>query len=408
MSDLLKFAVRNIMRNFHRSLLTIIMSLIAVIIVILSSSFLAGMFANILSESIRSTGHVRITAKDHDFEERKMSLAGNITGFQRFKTAMANLPKVDAVVGRLRFGSYVYKADERKEAIGYGIEPEDIDLLRLKEVVYEGRPLRPNARDEVIMGRVIAESLGLKLGDQVTMMVRTLYNSTWALNFKVVGFFDRQNKLANRSFYIALPVAQELVDMNDKVTEIMVFGKSIGQQDDSAAIVKSIQESQLAKGFLVHRWDEIGASATLMKMLNGVYTIMQLIFILLAGLGIANTMMMAVFERKKEIGLLKSLGMRDKMISRLFITEGVLLGLAGTVIGMVIGGFLAYLLATRGINLGDSFKGLPVTIGRVVYGGFNFVIFLKAFLLGILGAFFATRIPVRRIIRIKPSEALRG
>jgi putative ABC transport system permease protein len=408
MTDLFKLAVRNIMRNTRRSLLTVMMTFISVTFVIVSSSFLTGMFSNLLSESIRSTGHVQITTQDHDIQERKMSLTGSIGGYGRIRAAIVKVAKVNAVVGRLRFGSLIFKGDEWKEALGYGIEAPDVRLLRLKDVVYQGHPVRPNAKDEIIIGRLLAESLKLKIGDRVTLMARTLYNSTWALNFRVVGFFDRQNKVANRSYYITLPIAQELLDMNDRVTEMMVFGKSIGEEDDSVAIIKNLRELKAVKGLAIRCWDEIGVAAASMKMLSGLYTIMQLIFIVLAGLGIANTMMMAVFERKSEIGLLKSLGMRDKVIGRLFIIEGVLMGLVGTVIGLLVGGVLAYLMATKGINLGESFTGLPMMIGRIVYGGFNIGIFIKGLVLGIGAAFLATCIPVKRIIRIKPSEALKG
>jgi putative ABC transport system permease protein len=406
MNDLFTLAFRNIFRNSRRSLLTVVMVLIAVMVIVLSSSFLSGMLSNMVEEFIRSSGHVRITTKDHDIQERKLSLYGGISNYSNYKKAIGNGART--VVGRLKFGSYIFKGDDYKEALGYGVEDNDFQNLKLGQITYQGQPLRPGSRDEILIGRQLAASLGLRIGDQVMLLVSTYYNSTWALNFKVVGFFDKQSSSANKSFYISLAAAQELLDMADMVTEIMVFGSKISATNEAAKILSGLKTIKELQGMDLKRWDEVGMAQALVKMLTLIYTVMQMIFVVLAGLGIANTMMMAIFERKPEIGLLKSLGMREQKIVNLFLMEGSLLGLLGTFIGLVFGGVGAYLMATKGINLGNSFEGLPFGIGNILYGGLNIGIFVKGLVLGFVAAFLATLVPVLSVVKIKPSEALRG
>ncbi len=406
MSDLFKIAFRNIFRNLRRSVLTIIISFLGVFVLMMSSSFLGGMFNNLLSESIKTTGHVRITSADYETKERMMSLTGNVTDFEQQKKDVSKVPGVVTVVGRLRFPSLVYQAsgEENKEGLGYGIEAEDLKNLNFKNYIYDGRLLKPEARDEIMVGRKLAESLSLKTGDEVTLLSRTLYNSTYALNYRVVGLFDMQNGKLNKTFYISLASAQELLDMTDRVSEILVYGES---GDKAPALLERLKKIPGSKELLLKRWDEIGFAPVFTGIVTVVSTIMQLVFIFLAALGIANTMMMAVFERKGEIGLLKSMGMHEQEITALFTIEGFFLGFIGTVLGLAGGGLVAFWLSKYGINLGSSLEGMPIVVANMIYGTFNIGIFLKALILGLAAAILASLLPALNGVRLKPTEALR-
>jgi putative ABC transport system permease protein len=406
MGDLLKIAFRNIFRNLRRSALTIVISFLGVFILMVSSSFLGGMFNNLLGESIKTTGHVRITSADYETKERMMSLAGNIPDFGRRKETILKVPGVVTVVGRLRFPSLIYQAsgDANKEGLGYGIEKEDLRQLNFTNYIYQGRLLKPGARDEIMVGRQLAESLSLKTGDEVTLLSRTLYNSTYALNYRVVGLFDMQNGKLNKTFYISLASAQELLDMADRVSEILVYGES---SDKAAALLGRLKNMPGIEGFSLKRWDQIGFAPIFTGIVTVISTIMQLVFIFLAALGIANTMMMAVFERKGEIGLLKSMGMYEPEIITLFTIEGFFLGFMGIVLGLAGGGLAAFLLSKYGINLGSSLEGMPMVVANMIYGIFTFGIFLKGLILGLVAAVFASLLPALNGVRLKPTEALR-
>jgi putative ABC transport system permease protein len=406
MGDLLKIAFRNIFRNLRRSMLTIFISFLGVFVLMMSSSFLGGMFNNLMGESIKTTGHIRITSADYETKERMMSLTGNVADYEPLKETIAKVPGVVTVTGRLRFPSLVYKAngDENKEGLGFGIEKADLRKLNFKNHTYQGRPLVPDARDEIMVGRQLAESLRLKVGDEVTLLSRTLYNSTYALNYKIVGLFDMQNGKLNKTFYISLTSAQELLDMSGRVTEILVYGQS---SDTAATVMERLKKISGFHELLLKRWDEIGFAPVFMGIVRVVSTIMQLVFILLAALGIANTMMMAVFERKGEIGLLKSMGMHEQEITMLFTMEGFFLGFIGTLLGLAGGGLVAFWLFKYGINLGSSLEGVPMVVANIIYGTFDMGIFIKALILGLTAAILASLLPALNGVRLKPTEALR-
>jgi putative ABC transport system permease protein len=405
MSDLLKIAFRNIFRNSRRSLLTVIISFLGIFILMLSSSFLGGLFDGILGESIKSTGHVRITSPDYDIKERMMSLTGNVPDFKRIKQEILKVNGVTIAAGRLKFPCLMYKGDEYKEGLGFGIENEDLKNLNFKNYTYQGRLLNPGNKNEIVIGRDLAQSLHLKIDDEVTILSRTLYNSTYALNYRVIGLFDMQNGRLNKGFYISLASAQELLDMADRVTEILVFGKTSAQ---AGTLISQFRNISGFKELQLKPWNQIGFAPIFTGIVTIVSTILQLIFVILAGLGIANTMMMAVFERKGEIGLLKSMGMHDNEITALFTIEGFILGFIGTALGLLCGGTGAYLLSKYGINLGGSLAGLPMMIvTQMIYGVFNLGIFLKSIVLGLAAAVLASLIPALNGVRLKPTEALR-
>jgi putative ABC transport system permease protein len=401
MNDLIKIAFRNMFRNFRRSLLTIFISFLSVTFLVFSSSFLGGMFNNLLNESIKFTGHVRLNSKNYDIQERMMSLTGNVTGYSALKQKILKTHGVQQVAGRLKFAGLVYKGDENKEAFGCGIEAADLQILDFKNLTYQGRPIDTNAKNEIIAGRQLAESLNLSTGDQVTVLTRTLYNSAWASNFKVVGIFDLQNGKLNKGFYISLSGAQELLDMADRVLEVSVFGASNAVTPD---LIKNLRNIPEVRELELKQWNQIGLAPSLTGIITVVSTIIQLIIITLAGLGIANTMMMAVFERKNEIGLLKSMGMHESEITTLFSLEGIFLGLIGTIFGLLIGGTGAYFLHTHGLNVGGQLQGLPIVIGNMIYGTFDNFIFLKGIILGLGAAILASLLPALNGVRRSGSQ----
>ncbi len=403
MGNLFKIAFRNIFRNFRRSVLTIIMILIAVQIIVQGNSFLSGMLTNIANESVLITGHVQVTSKDHDLKEKMMSLAGNVSNYSNIKNSLSGVKDIETVLGQLKFSTVIYKGEKNKQGYGYGIEQSAVKKLNLSDYIYKGRIIK-KSNNEIMVGREIAKKLKLQIGENVTLWVRTLDNKNNIVSYKVVGFFDSGNTLLNKTFYIPLPVAQKLLNMTDRVTEILLFGKSVNKTSE---IIDHIKGLGPLKGLKFKRWNQIGMGPLLIGIVGIISTVVQLVIISLAAFGIANTIMMAVLERKGEIGLMKSMGMHESEIITLFTIEGLLLGLIGVIGGMITGGIVAFVLSTHGINIGNGMKDFSVKLTGVVYGGFSPGIFIKGFSYGMIATVVATIIPVINGVRLKPSEALR-
>lgn len=404
MEELIKIAFRNIFRNSRRSLLTAFIIVMSVMMLLIGNSYLNGFGKSVIDEGIKYTGHVRFTAHDYESKENSMALTSNVADYRAVKAELQKKPSVKVVAGRISFGALLYKGDESTECFGNGIEQADEFILDFKHAIYAGRNLNYTTENEIVVGYDLVKVLNLTLGDEVTVLVRTLNNSTYALNYRIVGFFNMQNGMYNKSFYITLPAAQYLLDMEDRVTQVALFGES---PKDTVKIMSDLIGDVHSDGYLVKRWEEIGLNPILAGTLNIISNIVKLVLIVLAALGIANTMMMAVYERKMEIGILKSMGLSDNKIILLFIMEGGFLGLAGAIFGLLCGGTGAYYMATHGVDFSSFIEGLPGVINNIVYGDFSADIFIQSFILGILSAVVASYLSARSIVRLGTSEALR-
>ena len=272
------------------------------------------------------------------------------------------------------------------------------------QFINEGRFLDFNKNNEIIVGKKLKDKLGLKLGDEVTVLTSTQYKSTYALNYKVVGFFAMDNSNLNRTFYISLKNAMFHLDMEDRVTEFLIF------LDKPQELEKNLDILKQNKNYLTMGWNEVGLNA----LLSGVLPIMKFIFVIaftiLAGVGITNTMMMIVYERRYEIGVLKAQGLRNSKILKLFVLEGGIMGVIGSTLGITLGGTIAYYFSKKGIDLGGVLKNLGdnINVKSVIYMDFSMEILLYPLLAGIIISIITTLIAVIPELKLEAVKNLRG
>jgi putative ABC transport system permease protein len=408
MINLFKIAFRNVFRNFSRSMLTVFITAISVTFLIFCSSFLDGAITTFLNESIKLTGHLRIAAPNYDMYQKMLSLNHNVANYSQIKQAIQQQPsinqRVKVITNLIQFGAVVFNGDDNQESVGFGIEANYDKVLGLSTSIYQGRMMKPTADNEIIIGRRLAESLKIKINSTITILSRTLYNSIFLSNYKVVGIYDVQNGRLNKGFYLPLAVTQQMLDMEGKVTEVLIFGTTIA---DTAFLQNNLKKMPVAKNLELKQWQAIGTAPSFLGLVNIIAKIILVIIVILAGFGITNTTLMAILERRKEIGLLKSLGMQEKEIVTLFTIEGLILGLSGTVLGLVLGGSAAYYLAFRGVHFGSALAGIPFTTTEMVYGSLDNAIFIRAILLSIAACLFASLFPSIRGVRVNPAEALK-
>ena len=398
---MLRMAFRNLKRNRRRTVLTISAIVIGIIFSTLILAWVNGAGAMMVEEGKRISGDIRLTAKDFILKEKALDTSSNIS-FTETKKLTKDIS--GKKVGRIKFGSLMFFNDEDEKALGFGIEKEDYDIVGFKKFINEGRFLDFNKNNEIIVGKKLKDKLGLKLGDEVTVLTSTQYKSTYALNYKVVGFFAMDNSNLNRTFYISLKNAMFHLDMEDRVTEFLIF------LDKPQELEKNLDVLKQNKDYLTMGWNEVGLNA----LLSGVLPIMKFIFVIaftiLAGVGITNTMMMIVYERRYEIGVLKAQGLRNSKILKLFVLEGTLMGAIGSSLGITLGGTIAYYFSKRGIDLGGVLKNLGdnINVKSVIYMDFSMEILLYPLLAGIIISIITTLIAVIPELKLEAVKNLRG
>ncbi|GLI56980.1 hypothetical protein PM10SUCC1_24940 [Propionigenium maris DSM 9537] len=398
--EMLAVAMRNLKRNRKRTLLTIIVVVVSTMGMTFGLSWIEGEKDLFLETGRRGTGDVRITALDYDLRSKSLDLESNISHSQA-ERAVGELSMEVVGTGRIRFGGLVYFGEESEKASGTGIEERDNEIIGFDRFIYEGEFLKKD--DEILIGERVRRKLGLKLGDEVALLTATWNKSLYSLNYRVAGFYKMDNTRLNKSFYITLGGAQNLLDMEDRVTEYLIYSRGDEER------IKEELTSSMGEEVLIKRWDEIGVNENFSKILPVVQGIFLILFSTLAGFSTSNTMLMVVFERRREIGILKALGMREGEIRRLFLLEGFLMGGTGSLLGVVIGGALAIYLGRVGVDFGDMLEAFTteLNIKGVISPRLTLTIVILSLSVGLFTSIVATLLAVAPEVRKEAAMNMR-
>lgn len=400
-------ALRNIFRNGKRSMLTMTVVIIGIAGVVLGLSWVSGAESTFVEEGTKFTGEIRITRPDFEIKERAMDVSSNFD-YMHAQAAVKGIEGMKSAVGRIKFGGVIFSEDDDYTAMGMAVEQDDYENIGFADYMIEGRFLDfGSSEPEVIVGERVKEKLDLKVGDEITVLTSTQYSEMSAFNYKIAGFYRFDNSRMNRSFYLKLPDAQYLLNMEGSVTEFLIYTDELSMTDRIFSVVNGRLDTD---EFLVLPWQKIGMNEYMTRMLPVMKTVLSLILALLSGVGIANTMVMVVFERKKEIGVLKAMGMKNRNIMQLLTTEGMIIGFAGTILGLILGSLISYYFMVYGVEIGEAMElvSADINVKSTIYMKLKLSSVIFAFVLGLATAFSATAISVVPEIRKEAVENMRN
>ncbi|MCK5737313.1 MAG: ABC transporter permease, partial [Spirochaetaceae bacterium] len=260
------------------------------------------------------------------------------------------------------------------------IDPErDSDVFMLRDSLSEGSWL-VDGEQGIILGHWLAEDIGAGIGHTVLVETQTKDGYIQVFDLEVVGIVNCPNPEITRSgMFLPLSVADEYLEMNGAVTEVNVnFGTAGGADENFAALVPEVE----AQGFEALGWRILGADFIAISQAKAGGTGMIILLVLIiAGVGISNTMLMAVYERVRELGMMRALGMRDRQIRALFLWESAGIGLLGGVYGVGLGSLITWPLVKFGIDYGFLLRegSFGYRIQGQMYGVWDFKNMIFAF-----------------------------
>jgi putative ABC transport system permease protein len=417
---LVRIAWRNVKRHGKRTALTIITMTFGIGLFIGIDSLMLGMDRMGLENIINITdSHLRISTAEYENERRSVPLAHGLKQPDRLAAYLLADPRVEAVTFRTRFVGSLSNGTDAVPVMAVALDPQtDPGVFPLGGWI-EGSwfDAEPGGEPgyQVILGSRLAEELGVVPGPDsyVTLSARTLYETPNGGEFRVAGILKSPEPQTNKSaVYITMTTAEDFLELEGLRTEAAVRMKPRVNLKDamegSDSLAASVREE--FPGLEARSFGEVGREFLELSKAKSKSTGMIILVILaIAGVGIANTVLMSIYSRIREIGVLRAFGLKPRHITRLFLFEGGIIGLLGSVAGVVFGIGLVILLIKVGYPvekmMGNSDMGLPVW--GTIYGEWNPAAMTGGALFGLVVALAASYIPARKAAKLEVTNALR-
>ena len=401
---LLTLAWRNIWRNRRRSILVMVSVAIGVMALLLYDSVSRGMLHQMLDNQIGShVSHIQVHRAG--FNDNKV-IQSTIPVQDRVETMIKADPHVSVYSPRVVTFGLLSSAVNSSGGVIIGIDPgKEAKITSIKSSIVEGGYLS-GAPHEVLVGRKLAEKLGVGIGDKVVGMASTVTGDVGSDLFRVVGLFETVSSEFDKSYiYISLPNAQATLEMGGCISEFAIVTDNVEMIDQ---IRDRLREEMGAEYEVLSYKDIMPMIVAQMGMYEESMYIVYLIIGLAMIFGIINTMLMSVFERIQEIGVLMAIGMRNARIFVMILIEAMYLSVIGTGLGVAIALLLYLPLSVTGVDFSVFSEGLAsFGIGAVVYPKITVMEIVDAALIIPVIAAIGAMYPALRAIRLQPIYAIR-
>ena len=409
MGYLLKLAARNLWRQKRRTALTFLAIAVGLAALIEVDCIMAGVDRDAIDNLINlETGDVRIHAQGYSAERESLPIDRTLDP-DAVLTALKDVEKIRAATPRLMFGARLNTGWEEIPVTGVGIDPErDSQVFTLAEYV-EGKWLTRGAA-EALVGYDLARVLELAPGDIFTLVTRTRGEAFQAIDLTTVGLIRSPHPQVNSGqVYLPLDVADQALAVGGGATEVVLKTQDGARVEDVSKNVRAALENAGISGEVLTWRDAASDFLAISQSKQGFSALLIFMILVIAVVGVVNTILLGAMERVREIGMMKAMGMTTREIVLLFMLEATGIGVLGSITGCLIGIAGNAYLVSHGINILESYKGLDIgyPIAGVIRGAWNWPMVAEAFLLGIVVSWVASYIPARRVAAQDPIVSLR-
>ncbi|MSP59244.1 MAG: ABC transporter permease [Myxococcales bacterium] len=404
MFALIRIALRNVTRNRRRSLITLSAVFLALTVMVGVRGLLNGLQATIREGVVYGqTGAVQVHRKGFLKAMQGAPLDLDLPADEAFLGKIRAVPHVTAVAARIPFGGMVNHGDQTVFSLFTALDPvaESKVCPQRYERVKVGRPLDPADPTGGDFTTPLLSRLGVKVGDGVAILTNDRDGVLNAVDMKVIGSFPEPGLFAadKKVGFIPLPLAQELLRMPGRATEVAIAVDPLDRIDEVVAALRPV----VGPEYEVSSWHDVaGYVDEIVKNQNLVLNLISNIFLFMALLGILNTMLMSVRERTREIGTMMAVGVRRRQILALFLLEASLLGLVGGALGLAAGYGIIHHYAGEGIVM----RAVGSTTDIVIHPFITAPFVARTFVVSIVGAAVAALLPSFFASRLRPVEAL--
>ncbi|MFW2366507.1 MAG: ABC transporter permease [Desulforhopalus sp.] len=403
---------RNLWRNPRRTLIILTAIIVGIGSMIVLSALMRGMVDGMVDNAINNlVGHIRIEDPDYRVDPSIVNKIDNPRQLLEGLTPL--LPPGTRVVRRIKVDGMLSTSREHLGVVIVGIVPEDeVGVSFIGRPVHRGRKIEKEEHNGILVGQALLERIGTEVGRKLVLVSQNQESDNVSKAFRIRGVYRTELAETEKAFvFVPLSALQEMLGTGEGVTEIalhQVLGGS-GQDDGSADLAAALNIQLQGSGYQARGWREIlPAISAYLEMFNSYMLIWFVVVFIAMGFGLVNTMLMAVYERMREFGLQRALGMRSSRIVGMVMAETLLLLLFGAVIANGLAIFLINIALRDGIDLSQFTEGTAMWgISRVVepvlslwdvYAA-NGVVLVLGLLVGVY--------PAIRASRFTPMETMR-
>ncbi|WP_340114011.1 ABC transporter permease [Maribellus mangrovi] len=399
-------AWRNVWRNKSRSIIMIVAIALGLIAGVFATAFMQGAVdARIESATHSELAHLQVHApnfRDNNETELYMTGAKELTG------KIEEISDVKAASFRLIAEPFIMAAHGTGGGKMLGVVPEQEKLVTdIAQKLVDGTYLEKTSRmPPVLIGEKLSKKLKLKVGSKMNVQMVDINGDLSSKGYRVGGIFKTVNTGFDEStFFVVYSDLQKQLGLPDDVAHEIAM---ICENGDEVDVVKP-EVQNLAGNNIVQTWKELSPEMSILTESMDQYMYIFILIILL-GLcfGIINTMLMAVLERVKEIGMLMAVGMNKRKIFWMIMLESVMLTLSGGIVGVVLGSLITRFFETRPIDVSAFSEGLEkYGYATQIYTSLQNEMLVTITILVIVTGMISAVYPARKALKLNPAEATR-
>ena len=417
---LLLLASRNLARHRRRTVITMLALAFSIAVLIFMDSMLRG----IDEESQRNlvwyeTGSGKVVTRAQHDDLDQVALKHELVDYRRLASALADLGIANTP--RISFVGEMFFGEGSLPIRLIAIDPAtDGAVFRLQDTLLAGSEYLESGLPGLILGAWMTADLGIALGDLVEVRTRTRHGAMQVLELELVGMLLSPNPTINRGVgFLPLDVAQYDLEMTG-VTEVVLgamparLGRPVGVPAGSFLSHQidrvNAMLAQELPGLVAVGWPRLARDYLAMMESERSSSVLLLVLVfVIAAVGISNTMLIAAYERIREFGMMRALGMDDTAIRATMVFEAGFIGCLGSLCGLLLGAVATFCLVKWGIDMsgfyGDVSIGYRVT--AVFRGAWNPGTMAIAVVFGVLASMVIALLPARRALRLDIVQCLR-
>jgi putative ABC transport system permease protein len=403
---LFKLAVRNVFRNKRRTLITVLVIVVGMVSMIFLNAVLTRMSKGWGDALVNSnSGHLSVIRSDYLDNQKSRPQEMLLRQVQAYYTALDHQPEVEACMGKLEIGGLIAAGSRTTTFFGYGLDLERQARALPKAFgnVKVGKGLQAGDPEGAILGTGLAKSLDRKIGDTLLLAVKNADGRFNTASIVIRGLIkSSEGRLDDNLVLMPLAAAQSLLNVPECASEIIVRLKPGADLETSQRrLLTKVQP--LHEKIVIKTWVEMNAMFEQVRgMFDGIAFTVALILFITVGASIANTMLMSVFERVREIGTMRALGTKPRQVTQMFLLEGLVIGVIGALLGLVLGFAITQTADWVGIPMRIPGSKEPYMVHPIIlYGNL-----LAATGVVLAMSLLASVLPAHYAAQLKPVEAL--